>query len=60
MRDAAGKDVGDRIALSVEHDPTPRREPMQPAFRRALAATPEARRAFAALPASRQKEILAT
>jgi hypothetical protein len=53
MRKAAGKDVGERVTLSVDHDPTTRREPM-PA---ALDEHPAARAAFNALPPSRKKEI---
>jgi hypothetical protein len=57
MRKAAGKDVGQRIAISVDHDPTPRREPMPAALERALDEHPDARAAFNALPPSRKKEI---
>jgi Bacteriocin-protection, YdeI or OmpD-Associated/Domain of unknown function (DUF1905) len=58
MRKLAGKDVGDRIALRVEYDPTPRQEPMTPELARALEQHPPAQRAFSALAPSRQKEIL--
>lgn len=57
MRQAAGKDVGDRVALTVEFDPAPRVEPMPPALRRALAGNAEAKIAFDRLTASRKKEI---
>jgi Bacteriocin-protection, YdeI or OmpD-Associated/Domain of unknown function (DUF1905) len=58
MRKLAGKEVGDRIALRVEFDPTPRHEPMAPALARALDQHPLAQQAFLALALSRQKEIL--
>jgi bacteriocin resistance YdeI/OmpD-like protein/uncharacterized protein DUF1905 len=58
MRKAAGKDVGDRIALGVEFDAAPRSEPMPPLLERALHAERAARDAFDALAPSRQKEIL--
>jgi hypothetical protein len=57
VRRAAGKDVGDRVRVEVEFDPVPRREPMPPALRRALAQEPAAKSAFQALSASRKKEI---
>jgi hypothetical protein len=57
MRRAAGKDVGERIALTVEFDPAPRVEPMPPTLRRALAENAAARLAFDALSPSRKKEI---
>jgi hypothetical protein len=58
MRRAAGKEVGQRVTLSVEYDPEPRIEPMQRRLKLALAAEPAARSAFDALAPSRQKEIL--
>jgi len=58
MRKIAGKDVGDRIALNVELDPTPRQEPMTPELARVLAQHPPAQQAFLSLAPSRQKEIL--
>ena len=57
MRDAAGKDVGDIIALGVRFDPEPRVERMPTALARALKQDRVARAAFAALPPSRKKEI---
>jgi hypothetical protein len=54
----AGKDVGERIALSVEFDPAPRQEPMTPELGRALDQHAPAQQAFAELSPSRQKEIL--
>jgi hypothetical protein len=57
MRRAAGKDVGERIALTVEFDPAPRVEPMPPALRRALAVNANAKLAFDVLSPSRKKEI---
>jgi hypothetical protein len=58
MRKAAGKDVGERIALGVEFDAAPRAEPMPPLLERALATQPAARATFEALAPSRRKEIL--
>jgi hypothetical protein len=58
MRKAAGKEVGERIALGVEFDAAPRAEPMAPLLAGALAAQPAARAAFDALAPSRRKEIL--
>jgi len=58
MRKIAGKDVGDRIALSVEFDPAPRQEPITPELGRALDRDAAAQQAFLALAPSRQKEIL--
>jgi len=57
MRAAAGKDVGDRVALDVEFDPEPRVEPMPVALRRALAKHAGAKAAFLELTPSRRKEI---
>ncbi|MGV8839314.1 MAG: YdeI/OmpD-associated family protein [Bauldia sp.] len=58
MRKAAGKDVGDAVAIGLTRDTSPRVEPVRVEFAAALEASPEARAAFAALPPSRQKEIL--
>ncbi|MEO8181813.1 MAG: YdeI/OmpD-associated family protein [Deltaproteobacteria bacterium] len=57
LRRAAGKDVGDRVTVELEHDPAPRREPLPAALRQAFTGKPSARAAFGKLPASRQKEI---
>ena len=57
MRDAAGKDVGDVIALGVRYDPKPRVEPMPAELASALKRDAAARAAFAALSPSRRKEI---
>jgi hypothetical protein len=57
VRRAAGKDVGDRVAVEVEFDPAPRKEPVPPALKRALQLDAGARAAFEALSASRKKEI---
>jgi hypothetical protein len=57
MRRVAGKDVGERVLVLVEFDPVPRKEPMPPALRRALARNAVAKTAFAALSPSRKKEI---
>jgi hypothetical protein len=57
MRAAAGKGVGDRIALEVEFDPEPRVEPMPGALRTALAKNAGAKATFLELTPSRRKEI---
>jgi hypothetical protein len=57
MRVAAGKDVGQRVALRVLYDPAPRPEPVPAELERALAEQPRARTAFLALSPSRRKEI---
>jgi len=57
VRRAAGKDVGHRVTVEVEFDPTPRKEPAPPALKRAFLQHAGARAAFEALPASRKKEI---
>jgi hypothetical protein len=58
MRKIAGKDLGDRIALSVEFDPAPRQEPIPLELGRALDQDAPAQQAFLGLAPSRQKEIL--
>jgi bacteriocin resistance YdeI/OmpD-like protein/uncharacterized protein DUF1905 len=58
MRRAAGKDVGDRVLVELEHDAEPRVEPMPPALETELARDATAQAAFAALTPSRKKEIL--
>jgi hypothetical protein len=58
MRKAIGKDVGDRVAVTLTHDPVPRRTPMRPAFAKALKANKRAKARFDALAPSRRKEIL--
>lgn len=57
MREAAGKEVGQRVSVQVEVDPSPRVEPMPGALGRALAENVTAAAAFTALPPSRRKEI---
>ncbi|HKO91264.1 MAG TPA: YdeI/OmpD-associated family protein [Polyangiaceae bacterium] len=58
MRKRAGKDLGDRIALRVEFDPSPPQELMTPELARALDQHEPAQQAFLALAPSRRKEIL--
>ncbi|HEY3858262.1 MAG TPA: YdeI/OmpD-associated family protein, partial [Gammaproteobacteria bacterium] len=58
MRKAIGKDVGDRVSVTLTHDPAPRRTPMRPAFAKALKANKRAKACFEALAPSRRKEIL--
>jgi hypothetical protein len=57
VRRAAGKDVGDRVAVELEYDPVARREPLPAALRQAFAGQVRARTAYKKLPLSRQKEI---
>lgn len=57
VRRAAGKEVGDRVLVTVELDPVPRREPVPPELKQALAEQPALKAAFAALAPSRRKEI---
>ena len=57
VRRAAGKEVGDRAWVTVELDPTPRREPVPAELKRALAEQPALKATFAALAPSRRKEI---
>ena len=58
IRKRAGLTVGDRVQLSLRHDPVPRRTPMPPAFAAALARDRRAKAAFVVLAPSRQKELL--
>ncbi|HEU5397844.1 MAG TPA: YdeI/OmpD-associated family protein [Gammaproteobacteria bacterium] len=58
IRKAAGVDVGDRVRISLRHDPAPRREKMPKVFAAALARDAKARAAFEALAPSRRKELL--
>lgn len=57
MRQAAGKGVGDKITIAVEHDPAERKTPLPLPLQKALAANKEARDKFESLPPSRQKEV---
>ncbi|MEY4546791.1 MAG: hypothetical protein RL685_2986 [Pseudomonadota bacterium] len=57
VRRAAGKDVGERVRVTVELNPTAPREPVPPELKQALAAQPALKAAFAALAPSRRKEI---
>lgn len=57
-RKAAGVGPGDRVNVTLRHDPAPRREKMPKAFAAALARDPKARAAFQALAPSRRKELL--
>lgn len=58
VREAAGADTGDRVSVSLRHDPVPRREKVPRVFAAALAKDAKARAAFQKLPPSRQKELL--
>lgn len=50
--------VGERLAVTVAHDPVGRPAPTSPAFEQALANHPEAKAVFDTLPPSRQREIV--
>jgi len=50
--------IGERVHVSVAHDPVGRPAPASAEFDRALAANPAARAVFDALPPSRRLEIL--
>jgi hypothetical protein len=58
MRRAVGKDVGDRLEVSVELDAEPRVEPMPRKLEQALRKHRAARTAFEALSPHRKKEIM--
>src|SRR5690242_16183273 len=57
MRVRAGADSGDRVTVTLRHDPVPRRQPAPKAFTAALARDRRAKAAFAALAPSRRKDI---
>lgn len=57
VRRAAGKDVGDRVKVTLELAPAPRREPTPDELKRALAERPELKAAFRALTPARRQEI---
>jgi hypothetical protein len=57
MRKAAGKDVGDIINISIEHDPSDRKIPIHSKFEVALRKNKTAEAVFEKLSPSRQKEI---
>lgn len=58
MRKAAGKDVGDTAAFTIDHDSTDRSLTMHPKLQKAITENKKAKAVFDALPASRQKEIV--
>ena len=58
MRKAAGKDVGDTVAIGLRLDAVPRIVPVRPELQAALDADPPAHAVFAALTPSRRSEIL--
>lgn len=57
MRKAAGKDVGDKITIAIEYDPSERSTPLHPKLQKALEENGAAKEKFESLPPSRQKEI---
>jgi Bacteriocin-protection, YdeI or OmpD-Associated/Domain of unknown function (DUF1905) len=58
MRKAAGKEVGDTIAIQIDFDPKPRTTPVHPKLKKAFKGNRNAKKAFEKLSPSRQKEIL--
>ena len=50
--------IGERLELTVAHDPVGRDAPASPEFERALAAHPQAKAVFEGLRPSRQREIV--
>jgi hypothetical protein len=58
MRKAAGVDTGDRITVTLNYDPKPRKVSMPKTFSQALEENPKAKQAWEDLAPSRQKEIL--
>lgn len=58
MRKAAGRDVGDTVAIGLALDTAVRIVPLRPEFQAALDADPVARAAFDALSPSRRSEIM--
>lgn len=58
MRKRAGVEVGQRVKVTLRHDPKPRPTPIPPAFATALAKDRRAKAAFEALAPSRRKELL--
>jgi hypothetical protein len=58
MRKAAGKDVGDTVAIGLRLDAAPRVVPVRPEFQAALDGDAAAKAEFEALTPSRRSEIL--
>ncbi len=58
MRKAAGKDVGDTAAFTIEYDPIERTIEMHPKLQAALKKDKAAKEIFDTLPPSRRKEIV--
>lgn len=58
MRNASGTDVGDKVKIEIEFDPSPREVLMRSEFNQALSKNIHAKSAFEKLPPSHQKEIL--
>ena len=58
MRVDACVDVGDKVKIELEFDPSPRLVPMLSDFNKALSKNIKAKNAFEKLPPSHQKEIL--
>jgi uncharacterized protein YdeI (YjbR/CyaY-like superfamily) len=56
VRQAAGVEAGNSVAVELELDATPREVEVPPALAKALAAEPEARAAFDRLSYTRRKE----
>jgi len=58
MRKKAGKDVGDRVSVTIEFDPADRTIAMHPQLAKALDENPKAKRNFEQQSPSRKKEII--
>jgi hypothetical protein len=58
VRKAADAEPGDRVAVTLTFDPTPRTVPVPTAFAKALAANRKAKAVFDGLSPSRRKELL--
>jgi len=57
MRKAIGKDVGDRVKVTLALDTRKREEPMNPALAKRLRRNAKARKVFEAFSPSRRKEL---
>ena len=57
MRTGSSTDVGDKVSLTIEFDPSDRTVPMHPKLQLALQKNKKANTVFLQLPPSRQKEI---
>lgn len=58
MRKSSKKDVGDRIKIELDYDPTVRMPPTPDAFRQALRDDKDAQKAWRLRPTPKRREIL--